>query len=362
MRAVRIAFVFSLLIPAAAAAQSDGGGSGLAASCASLPVEFSADTRDFCYTVAQAVESAQPQVGIAVVGGNVTPASATSGGLRLGAIPILTVTGKVNFVMARYPNVASSGAGAGRTTGEKSIPAPAVQGTAAFELFSGANVAPGLSGFGAVDLLGSVTWLPIKASQLHGFGENTATTAYGVGGRLGLLKESFRTPGVSVSVMYHSLGQVSYGNVCETTAAPTGSSGDAPQTQTGVCVGDGDPGEFAFDLKDWSTRAQVSKKLALVGLAAGVGYDSWSSDTNYGLRGSCLETSACFVRVTNAELDTGRWSAFADASLGGILGSLVAEVGWLQGADPITGFSSAVNEFDPKKGTLFGSIGLKLTL
>ncbi len=362
MRAVRIAFIFSLLLPAAAAAQSEGGGNGLAATCATLPVEFSADTRDFCYTVAQAVESAQPQVGIAVVGGNVTPGSATSGGLRLGAIPGLTVTGKVNFVMARFPNVASSEAGAGRSTGEKSIPAPAVQGTASLALLPGFTVAPGMNGFGAIDLLGSVTWLPIKASQLHGFGENTATTAYGVGGRLGILKESFVTPGVSVSLMYHNLGQVSYGNVCETTAAPTGAGGDGPQTQTGICVGDGDPGEFAFDLKDWSARAQASKKFALFGVAGGIGYDRWSSHTNYGFRGSCLESSACFVRVTDAGLDTSRWSAFADATVGGILGSLVAEVGWLQGADPIAGYNAGVNEFDPTKGTFFGSVGLRLTL
>jgi hypothetical protein len=360
MRAVRIAFIFSLLLPAAAAAQSDGGGNGIAASCATLPEDFASDARSFCYTVAQAVESAQPQVGIAVVGGNVTPGSATSDGLHLGVIPRLSVTGKVNFVMARFPNVVSSSSGPDHT-GEKSIPVPAVQGTASLGLLPGFSIAPGLGGFGALDLLGSVTWLPIKASQLHGFGENTATTAYGIGGRVGLLKESFVTPGVSVSLMYHSLGQVSYGNVCETTAAPTGSSGDGPQTQTGVCLGDGDRGEFAFDLKDWSARAQVSKKLLLVGLAAGVGYDRWSSDTNYGFRSSCLDTSACFVRVTNAGLDTHRWSAFADATLGGILGSLVAEAGWLQGGDPINGFDAAVNEFDPTKGSLFGSIGLKLT-
>jgi hypothetical protein len=358
MRAARIAFIFSLLTPAVAAAQS-GGENGLAASCATLPVEFTA-SRDFCYTVAQAVESAQPQVGIAVVGGNVTPGSATSGGLHLGVIPGLSVTGKVNFAMARFPNVVSTSAGPDHT-GEKSIPVPTVQGTAAFGLLPGFDLAPGLGGFGAIDLLGSLTWLPIKASQLHGFGENTATTAYGIGGRVGLLKESFGTPGVSVSLMYHNLGKVSYGNVCETTDAPTGDAGDGPQTQTGVCLGDGDRGEFAFDLEDWSARAQVSKKLLLVGLAAGVGYDRWSSDTDYGFRGSCLESSACFVRVTNAGLDNSRWSVFADATVGGILGSLVAEAGWLQGGDPITGFDQATNEFDPKKGTLFGSVGLKLT-
>lgn len=360
MRSIRFALVLGMLVPAAAAAQS-GQASDVGAACATIPVTFAADTRDFCYTVAQAVESIQPQLGIAVSGGNVTPGSATHGGIHLTGLPGLTITGKVNFVGARFPDVSDASSGVGRVTGEKSIPAPVLQGTAALGLFSGFSATPTLGGIGAIDLLGSLSWLPIKASQLHGFGENTATTAYGVGGRLGILKESFLTPGVSVSVMYHSLGQVSYGDVCETTAAATGDGGTGYQVQYGACTGAGDPGEFAFDLKDLSSRAQIGKHFGLFGLAAGVGYDRWKSTIDYGFRGDCAGSSNCFVRVTNADLDNDRMSAFADASVGGILGSLVGEVGWLQGADPIDGYSAAASEFDPKKGTVFGSVGLRLT-
>ena len=94
MRSIRFALVLGMLVPAAAAAQS-GQASDVGAACATIPVTFAADTRDFCYTVAQAVESIQPQLGIAVSGGNVTPGSATHGGIHLTGLPGLTITGKV---------------------------------------------------------------------------------------------------------------------------------------------------------------------------------------------------------------------------------------------------------------------------
>jgi hypothetical protein len=360
MRKILFVLGVGLFAPTAVAAQS-GGDAGVGAACTNIPVTFAADTRDFCFTVAQAVESLQPQVGIVIAGGNVTPGSATHGGLHLTSLPGLTITGKVNIVSAHFPDVSDANSGVGRVTGEKSLPAPVVQGTAALGIFRGLNPSPGASGLGSIDLLGSVSWLPIKASQLHGFGENTATTAFGFGGRLGLIKESFVTPGVSVTVMYHSLGQVSYGSVCAQDAPTAGLAGDEYELESGSCPTTGDPGELAFDLKDVSTRAQIAKHVGLFGFAAGVGYDSWKSEIDYGFRGNCTGVPNCFVRVTNADLDSDRFSAFGNASVGGILGSLVGEVGWLQGDDPIAGYNSAASEFDPKKGTIFGSVGLKLT-
>ena len=43
--------------------------------------------RDACFVAAQAVESAQPQLGVLVTGGNPTLGTASTGGLRLGVLP-----------------------------------------------------------------------------------------------------------------------------------------------------------------------------------------------------------------------------------------------------------------------------------
>lgn len=357
MRFAGLSVLLSLLAPAAALAQE----SSVAAPC-SRP-EVPASARPFCVTVAQAVESAQPQIGILVTGGNPTPGSASSGGLRLGVIPGLSLTAKVNLVMARFPNVVQERGSSGQRTEEREIPAPAVAGTASLGIFPGFSIAPGLGGIGAVDVLGAVSWLPIEASQLGGFQENSATTSYGVGGRLGLLKESFTTPGLSVSLMYHQLGTIGYGNVCDSPVLSRTDAQTGYTLETGGCTSGGHPGEFAFDLTDLSARAQISKHFLVFGLAAGVGYDQWNSTIGYGFRSACplVGVQNCYVRVRDAELDNDRWSAFANASIGGLLGSLVFEAGWLQGAEPISGFDAAQNAFDPRKGTLFGSAGLRLT-
>ena len=359
MRPIRYMVLAGLLVPTFAAAQSSGSGGGVGAACAEIPMTYSADTADFCYSVAQAVESLQPQVGIAVAGGNVTAGSATRGGIRLLPIPGLTLSAKLNVAAARIPDITDPASGAGRTTRERSVPVPVVQGVAAFGLFSGFSASPTLGGIGGLDLLGSVSWLPLNSSR--DFGKNSAAAAFGVGGRVTLLKESFVTPGVSLSVMYHDLGRVSYGNVCDPPGATAGFQNDEFRFESGACAGGGDPGEFNFDLQDWSTRAQVGKRFGPFGVAAGLGYDRWSSEIDYGFRGSCIGVPNCFVRVSDVQLDSDRLSTFADASFGGVLGAVVGEIGWMQGSAPIGGYQAALNDFDPKSGTFFGSVGVKLS-
>lgn len=359
MRSLRCMLLAGLLVPTFAAAQSAGSDGGTGAPCAAIPMMYSADTADFCYSVAQAVESLQPQVGIAVAGGNVTPGTASRGGIRLLPIPGLTLSAKLNVAGASIPDIASAASGAGRTTRERSVPIPVVQGVAALGLFSGFSASPTLGGIGALDLLGSVSWLPLSSSR--DFGENSAAAAFGVGGRVTLVKESFVTPGVSLSVMYHDLGRVSYGNVCDAPGATVGFQSIDNRFQSGVCAGGGDPGEIAFDLQDWSTRAQVGKRFGPFGVAAGLGYDRWSSEIDYGFRGSCIGEPNCFIRVNDVELDSDRFSTFANGSFGGVLGAVIGEIGWMQGAAPISGYQSALNDFDPESGTFFGSVGIKLS-
>lgn len=345
-----------LFLPLVLSAQEGGAGG----ACARP--EVPEGSRQFCYTVAQAAESAQPQIGILVAGGNVTPGSASTGGLRLGILPGVSATGKVNLVLARTPDILAEGAESSQGVQQRKLLVPALSGTASVAVFPGISLAPTMGGIGAVDLLGSATWLPLKEAG-GGFRAGTASTSFGVGGRIGILKESFTLPGASVSLMYHRLGKVEYGAVCESPLLVIASEQPDYRLESGSCMEEGDPGEFSFDLTGWSTRAQVSKRLLILGLAAGVGYDRLSSDVGFGFRSRCPVSAlqGCFVRVTDARLENDRWSTFVNASLGGLLGSLVVEAGWLQGSEPITGYDAS-RGFDPAAGTLFGSVGVRLTL
>jgi hypothetical protein len=179
--------------------------------------------------------------------------------------------------------------------------------------------------------------------------------------RVGLLRESFLTPGVSVSVMYRRLGKVGFGAVCPGGESPAPGGGD------GICTGDrGDVGEFQFDLTDWSYRGVVSKRLLGFGLTAGLGYDRYDSDVRYAFRYEQpgLPGTPTLTRVRRSpevEVDNGRWSAFLNSSFTVLVATFTIEGGWMAGGDAIQGFPSA-SDFDPGEGNFFGSLGLRLSL
>lgn len=301
-----------------------------------------------CTIVAQAVDAAQPQLGILMAGGNPTLGTASTGGVRLGLIPRVSLTGRINVVGARLPDIREEADGA---TEKFTVPAPAVGANLSVGLTQGFSVAPMIGGFGAIDLLGSVSVLPLSLLE-EDFGDNAFS--WGAGARVGLIRESFVTPGVSVSLMYRSLGDVSFGDVCE--GAETQVSGNQY-----ACATDGDFGEIKFGLDNWSGRLAVSKRLLGLGLTAGVGYDRFETSADFAVRAPVAPAVEGVYRFDDVAVDNDRWSAFLDGSFTILFGSIVAEVGWMQGSDPIVGFPEA-SDFDPKEGTWFGSVGARLSL
>lgn len=310
-----------------------------------------ADARARCASVAQAVDAAQPQLGILMAGGNPTLGTASTGGVRLGLIPRLSASVRVNVVGARFPDIRDYEGG---ETDAFTVPAPAVGANLSLGILPGVSLAPMLGGFGSVDLLGSVSVLPLELLG-DDFGENAFS--WGAGARLGLLRESFVTPGVSVSLMYRDMGEMSFGQVCEGTETE-----DPLFTNGRLCsTAEGDFGEIAFGLSNWSARAAVSKRLLGLGLTAGVGYDRFETDADLAFRTPALAGTERIYRFDDVAVDNDRWSAFLDASFTLLIGSLVGEVGWMQGADPLPGFPAA-SDFDPNDGVWFGSVGARLSL
>ena len=306
-----------------------------------------------CAVVAQAVDAAQPQLGILMAGGNPTLGTASTGGVRLGLIPRVSLTGRINVVAARLPDIREvRNEGGQPVTDQFTLPAPAVGANLSVGLTQGFSLAPMLGGFGAVDLLASVSVLPLELLGDE-FGENAFS--WGAGARVGLIRESFVTPGASVSLMYRRLGEMSFGTVCEGTEVPT-------TENRSVCSGGGDFGEISFGLANWSARGAVSKRVLGLGLTAGVGYDRFDTDADFAFRAPAPPLGQEEVyRYRDIEVDNDRWSAFLDASFTLLIGSLVAEVGWMQGSTPIQGFPAA-SDFNPREGTFFGSVGARLSL
>jgi len=309
--------------------------------------------RDVCYMVAQAAHSAQPQLGMLIANGNPTLGTAATGGLRLGIIPRVSATARINAVFVRIPDILDEGGFARDVVTAAGIPIPALSGDVSVGLFPGFNLTPFVTGVGAVDLIGSATWLPFSAIASDGFADDNPNFAFGVGGRLGLLRESILTPAASVSVVRHSLGRSQFGDICPGETA----------LEEGVrrCLGGGDPGEFAFDLTNWSTRALVSKRLLGVGATLGVGWDRLGSGIDFGYREG-VGAPARIERFEGLGLDETRMSVFGNLSYTLLIGTLGIEGGWVEGAEPIEGFAGRESDFDPRRRSYFANLGLRIAL
>jgi hypothetical protein len=349
-----------LAAPAAARAQQPP----ISAPCEDAGPLLSPAEQRYCYAIAQTVQSAQPLLGLLIAQGNPTPGAALPRGLRLWGLPPITATAQVAAVSVRLPDVRTQTAAA---TARLEETAPAISGSVSVELFPGFTLTPGVSGVGALSLIGSSAWLPFNIVNVEGLASETAGFAYGVGGRLGLLRETFGVPAASLSLMYRRLGRVEWGDVCPAGegADIIGGTGRGYEFVAGLCTAPSDPGEFAFDLSSWSGRAVISKRLFGLGLAAGAGYDRFRSDATFGLGATAnipiIGPQPVYVRGSGLRVEQDRASAFLNGSYTFLLTTITAEAGWLQGGDSVTGFDAAASAFDPARGTLFGSLGVRVS-
>lgn len=342
--------------------------SDIAAPCMRLGPTAPAAASEWCIQAAQAASSAQPQLGILIAAGNPLLGAGRAGsGFRLGILPQASITGKLSLAGVRLPEIRASQPAGGADFGEVEFVAPALTGTAMVGLLPGVNLAPTAGGVGSVDLIAQATYLPFETFNTPGLGERSPDLAYGLGARIGIVRESFVLPGVSVSGMYRRLGKVAFGNVCQgTVQITTRDFGQAYTFEEGLCVAPsemsgvpGDPGEFAFDLSNTSVRAVVSKRRLPVGIAAGIGYDQWQSHLAFGFR---APNDPRFFRASDVDLSSGLFSAFANGVLTLPFVSFALEVGWLGGGDNLAGFDAGRSEFDPTSGIWFGSMGVRLSL
>lgn len=285
-----------------------------------------ANTAD-CERVESALVAAVPQVGIAAAAGNPLLGTASVGGVRLGFLPRVTAGIRVNAARMRLPDILNGGGPPPGTfaDGDQTQTVAVVGADAAVSLFEGVTRGTA-GGIGALDVLLSAGVLPATGAITD------VTGTWGAGVRVGLLRETFGTPGVSVSTMYRRTGGVHYGISC----------GNAPCAQVTAAGLD-------FDVRDWSTRLTAAKRVGPLGLLAGVGYDRFSDpDGRFVYRNSTTTVS------DTVKLKAGRWSAFANAAYALTVGSVIVEGGWMGGHGGDSG--------DSGPGAPFGSIGVRLSL
>jgi hypothetical protein len=322
MRATVLAAALVLLVlPAATQAQS----AELRAQCvaASRPA-----VRQLCENAADAAVILTPRAGIALSGGNPVPGTASTLGMRLGSTPRMGFGLRVTAAGAGLPPVEREG-----SSDDVSFPLGSINADVTVGVYPGMALLPTVGGFGSVDLLGSVGVMPLHRGE--GF-EDGAPVSWAVGARLGILRESFTAPGVSVDVMHRRVGSIAWGS---------------PELQ------DADTYIRAERLRVTSVRGVVGKRLFGYGLTGGIAHDRYTVDASARIRDAVVLDPGRVLEIGQQDVRVNRTAIFGNASLTLLILNLATELGWQQGGDPVEGATDRL-----QRGGMFGSVAVRVTI
>lgn len=216
----------------------------------------------------------------------------------------------------------------GGTAGEESFLVPGLHGGLGLGLFDGFSVLPTVGGVLSVDVFGQGSFLFFPEDR----GFDGRADVFSFGARVGILRESFTLPGITLSVARRLSGSLRLGS----TAA-------------------GDAAQVALDPSVTSVRATVGKDLFAFGVLLGAGWDDISSD----MTATVGDGTGGLVSLTS-EVEASRMLYFVGLSRQlGVLSWITGEVGWARGFDPVEIGSAS----SPERGsTLFASLALLLKL
>jgi hypothetical protein len=288
--------------------------------------------RRFCNLVSGAAALAQPRIGLVLTGGNPLPGAASTLGTRAGALPHASIGTRVTAAGLDLPAIHSIG-----SSGELDAWLPALNVDASIALFDGVALLPTVGGFASIDLVASGGVVPV--ADPDGF-ETGTVTSWAVGARIGILRESFTAPGVSLTGMYRRINGLSFGERSLASA------------------------DSYFEAEDFgvlSLRAVAGKRVAGVGLSGGLGYVRYGSEVALGVRNPAGGTPARFD-LPATDLTNSRAILFAGAHWTMLIMSLVGEIGWQSGGDDFAAPLPAGRSLPSNGGAFFGTLAVRVAL
>lgn len=285
-------------LPGTTRAQSDD----LSAACA----DASSAVAGECYIAAAAVRTIHPRVGTALWGGSPVPGTASTLGMRFGSFPRMSFSGRLVVLpmeLPPLPNRVGSAPPMPTIPNNESQRAITVglSGQSTVGLLSGWSPMPTVGGVLAVDGIGRASWLHLPGGQ--GFQQN-GVLGGSLGLRVGLLRESFTLPGVSVTGSYGRSTTVGYGDA--------GSPGG---------------GHIESAIGNWNVTGAITKRVGPLGLTGGAAMDRYTGDVEFSYVGGPLEPE-------RADAATDRWSVFANLSLSLLIFHAALEGGWQESPVP----------------------------
>ena len=286
----------------------------------------SAELLTSCQSAVLAAQAIRGGIGLAdAAGADLSGASSTIG-RRLGSAPRVSLDLRLRMARFRMPDILGGGTG---VAGENAINGYGVKGSIAVGVLDGFSLMPTVGGLLSLDLLGSASLIFLGESD--GFLGNEGILS--VGGRLGIFRESFTLPGLTVSVM-QSFGQ----NVDWTSAAVSGSQMDT-------------------DISTTTVRAIIGKDFFTLAVLGGVGWNWDRGEMGIQVPDPTITGEQGIGSM--GDLTTRRSVYFAGVSITRLVFQLSVEGGWARGYDGLAGYAGA---YDPGAITPFASVAGRLTI
>ena len=254
--------------------------------------------------------------------GSQVAGTASNLGTRVSSGPRLSFSARTSLLHAGAPDLSDP-----QGQRERSFLAQAFHVDATAGVFDGFRIMPTVGGFLSLDLTAraGLLFLPVEDH----FSENVRS--WSLGARVGIFREGFTVPGVSVSVARRFPGAVTYGD-----------------------FGRGDAAEVLVDVSVTSWRATIGKDLYAIEFLAGVGIDDHSGTTTVRLPGLGFSTTV------PGDVEGSRWLWFGSAARTfSIVLTLAVEAGWAGGFDATT---APTGVYDVSNGSPFGAFSLRLTI
>ncbi len=279
-----------------------------------------------CREMGLAAMSLQQGVGLVGALGSDLPGTPSTLGRRLGSMPRLGLTVSGGVLGVRVPPVAA--ATALGLEGRETLTLAGLRVDAAAGVFDGFRMAPTLAGVLAVDLIGSYSRVRLP----EGAGVTGSSSGMGLGARVGLVRESFTVPGISVSATRRWHGSIRAGSI---------DSGTAAQGDTELTVS--------------SLRAVAGKNWFVVGVMGGLGWDRYSGDTTLSVPRGTADP-----RSVTGHVASERMIYFLSGWFNFVITQASAEIGVADGVpDP---FAERVGMYDPAGLTWYLSAAFRITL
>ena len=283
-----------------------------------------------CRDAALALHALHGGVGLLMTAGGALPASPSTAGHRLPGSPRVVVDAGATWSNFAHPDLTGAPPAAG--TEEKSFLVGG-RATAVVGVFNGFSPATGVGGVLAVDAVGTVRWIRVPNSPA-GPG---STLGWGGGLRVGIFRESFSLPGLTLSAVHERAGALRYGT---------------PER----------PGAWVeVEPEVTSLRAVLGKDLWPAGLSAGVGWDLYRGAGRIeGRLGAGSADGAADVSSTGRrDLSLERRYLFAGVNYTWVVTQIAADLSWAPGAVPVPRLEGT-GSFRPEERALQGALTFRL--